>query len=77
MYIDIDVRILGPMVSLLVALPVLTESSSTPKANGQVPSPTPELLETTLLAAVAPARCNSSKMKIYEPYITKIQKLAF
>jgi hypothetical protein len=56
MWIDIDSDILGQTVSLLAAPLVLTESSSTPKANLLVPSPIPELLETILLAAVVLAR---------------------
>lgn len=49
---------IGLLVFTLVALLVLTESFSTLMANTLAPSPTPALLETTLLAALAPIECN-------------------
>jgi hypothetical protein len=61
--------ILGQAVSLPVALPVLTESFSIPKANLPAPSPTPELLETTLLAAVVPARSDLSMELFMNPIL--------
>jgi hypothetical protein len=49
---------IGATASTLVALLALTESSLTLMANTLAPSLTPALLETTLLAALAPIDCN-------------------
>ena len=65
-------NVLGPVVSSLVARLVLTGSFSTPKVNSLVPLPTPELPETTLLAALVLARYDSIQGEdFYESDITK------
>ena len=65
-------------MSLPVDLLVPTELFSTPKVNSLVPLPTPELLETTLLVAVAPTRNDFFQAEdFYESDVTKFQKLAF
>jgi hypothetical protein len=71
--IYIDMAVLGQAVSLPVAPLVLTESFSTLKANLLAPSPTPELLETTLLVAVVPARSDLS-MERFMNHISRNSK---